>query len=112
MSDYTPGSFMNGVTEDQKELENEIITLKKRLQELENKKRDEIKYNEKRDVNKNLAIINTGIEERKDKVKNNHYSKSCIVAKFIDNDMVPQLEAIYNLLETFDERLEKLECKY
>jgi len=91
------------------DFDTEIETLKQRLEELESNKKAVQEYNEKIDVNKNLEIVRQGIVTREEKVIKNNYSKTCIVAKFIDKDMIPPLQAIYNILHTFNERLDKLE---
>lgn len=91
------------------DLENEIETLKNKLIELENKKQKETEHNKKTNVNLNLDIIQKGIDERTEKVKRDSYSKSCIVAKFQDMKMIPELQAIHNLFTTLNERIDNLE---
>jgi hypothetical protein len=91
------------------ELDNEIGTLKQRLQELESMKKSIQEYNDRTDINKNLGIIKQGIVSREDKINRNEYAKIGTAAKFIDRDMIPQLQAIYNILQTFNERIEKLD---
>jgi hypothetical protein len=41
----------------------------------------------------------------------NSYSKSVPLARYFDQQLITRLEAIYNILQTFDERLKKLEEK-
>jgi polyhydroxyalkanoate synthesis regulator phasin len=91
------------------ELENEIETLKTKLLELENKKQKEKEYNERSNINRNLDVIQKGINERTGKINGNRYSKSCIVTKFVDMEMIPQLQAIHNLFVTLNERIDNLE---
>jgi len=82
--------------------EQELVALKKR------QKTDEEEKN-RNDMQLNLSILKKGIEKRKDQVRRNDYSKNCIVAKFIDTDMIPVLESIYNLLNIMDKRIATLE---
>ena len=87
----------------------EIEALKNKLVQLENAKKD---FNEtKTDINKNFEILNQAIDSRRKKVDGNRYSKSCIVAKFIDRDMIDPLQAIYNILSIMNNRLNELEQK-
>ncbi|AYV82917.1 MAG: hypothetical protein Hyperionvirus3_63 [Hyperionvirus sp.] len=58
---------------------------------------------------RNLEIIKEAYQSRDAKVKGDRYSKSCVVAKFIDQDMIEPLKAIYNLLNNLNDRITKLE---
>ena len=42
-------------------------------------------------------------------VREDRYGKSCIVAKFIDKDMIDPLDAIYNILVIMNNKIDKLE---
>ena len=43
------------------------------------------------------------------KQKRDRYSKSCIAAKFIDREMIPILESIYNLFNIVNNKIDVLE---
>ena len=49
------------------------------------------------------------VKEKKTNITNNRYSKSVPLARYYDQQLVTQLEAIYNILQIIDERLTKLE---
>jgi hypothetical protein len=86
-----------------------IVELRTRLGQLQLQKIELEANNKKNDCDKNLQIIKNAYEKRTQKVKENHYSKNCIVAKFIDKDMVEPLEAIYDILININDRLTELE---
>lgn len=89
----------------------EIECLTKRLAELESQKQIKEEDNKRVDVNGNLKTLKKAIDMRSEQVHKNNYSKSCIVAKFIDRDMIEPLQSIYNLLQTLNERIYKLETQ-
>ena len=85
-------------------IEQQMHNLQIELDKKKNEMLEISKYNETRNVSKNLDILEDAIETRKTHVQaRSYYSKSCIVAKFIDKDMIDPLQAIYNLLFTFNE---------
>lgn len=90
-------------------LENEIESLRNKLIELENKKQKEHEYNEKNNIEMNLNIIQKGIDEKTYKVNANRYSKSCVVSKFHDQELIPQLQAIHNILTVLNKKVNDLE---
>jgi hypothetical protein len=49
--------------------------------------------------------------KKKTAIKNNRYSKSVPLARYYDQELVTHLEAIYNILQILDNRLNKLEDK-
>ncbi|ARF12586.1 hypothetical protein Klosneuvirus_8_10 [Klosneuvirus KNV1] len=91
------------------EIVNEIEILKKKLADLESQKKSNDEYNNRTDVNLNLQILQNAVNTRTEQVKRNDYSKACIVAKFIDRDMIEPLQSIHNILQTLNDRIEKLE---
>lgn len=93
------------------DLDSEIDVLKNKIIELENRKQKEKEHNEKNNIYFNLDIIQSGIDHRTNKVNTDNYSKSCISNKFIDQIMIPQLQAIHNILVVLNERIDKLEAK-
>ena len=90
-------------------IDDEIEALKNKLNELEKAKEAKEIYNNKNDINKNFDILNNSINNRIKSVKEDSYSKSCIVAKFIDKDMIDPLQAIFNILSILNDKLNKLE---
>ncbi len=91
-------------------LQEEIDFLRIKLAELESKKQELIEKDRmNKEISNNLAILNQAIKTREEQVKKNDYSKSCIVAKFIDRDMIPPLQAIYDILKALNERIGMLE---
>lgn len=61
--------------------------------------------------NDNLNILLHSVNTRKAQVATNDYSKSCIVAKFIDKDMIPPLQSIFDMLKDLNNRVQALENK-
>ena len=107
-------------------INNEMNILKNKLTELENKKRQEKEYNEKNDIDINLDIIQSGINRKFDGfhvtsttiviphhgtygINSIRYDKSLI--KFYHQEIIPQLQAIHNVLFTLSERINSLEGK-
>ena len=100
---------LNTVNSSITELQSRLDQMELQRKQLEQQKKDLEENQRKNDCDKNLQIVKNAYENRNQKVKDNRYSKSCIVAKFIDQDMVEPLEAIYNLLSNMNNRLIKLE---
>ncbi len=92
-------------------LTEEIQQLHLKILELEKKKEKEEDTYKKQSIDHNLNVINDILTEKKNKIKMNTYSKSVPLARYFDQQLVTRLEAIYNILQTFDERLKKLEEK-
>jgi hypothetical protein len=95
---------MNSYTE-------EIDQLKLRILELEKQEKEKYEIYIKTSINHNLNIINNLLDEKKTAINNNKYSKSVPLAKYYDQELVTHLEAIYNILQILDNRLNKLEDK-
>jgi hypothetical protein len=89
------------------EISEEIQRLQLKLLELEKKKESEEKN--KTLMNPNFKVIEEILIEKKNNIKKNNYSKSAILARYYDQQMVMRLEPIYNILKIMDERLTKLE---
>ncbi len=87
-------------------LDNEIHALKVRLATLEIKKQEE--EHAKMSSN-NFNTLGQFIDETKDRIQRNRYSKSVPLARFYDEQKVTYLEAIFNILNDIDSRLRKLE---
>lgn len=91
------------------DINQEITSLKQKLEALEYNKKLIEEHNKKTNVDLNLNILDQSIKKREDKIRGNNYSKSYVVAKFVDRDMIPPLQSIYNLLHNLNERVENLE---
>ena len=91
------------------DIDKTIEELQSKLNELQRIKMEQKEHEKKNDVEKNLDAVKDAYEHRKEKVSRDRYSKSCIVAKFIDRDMIGPLEAIYNVLNNLNDRIAKLE---
>ena len=66
---------------------------------------------QKTSIDYNFNVINDVLAEKKTAINNNRYCKSVPLARYYDQELVTQLEAIYNILQIVDERLKKLEEK-
>lgn len=92
---------MHSVTDEIDQLQLKILELEK-LKILELEKRKKL-------IDYNFNVINDILTEKKTSINNNRYSKSIPLARYYDEQLVIQLEAIYNILQNVDERLKKLE---
>jgi len=93
---------MNSITE-------EIQQLHLKLNELEKQKKEKEENDKKTSIDYNFGVINNLLNEKKTAITNNRYSKSIPLARYYDQELVTHLEAIYNILQVFNERLDKLE---
>ena len=87
----------------------EIQQLQIKLNELEKQKKENEENNKKTSISYNFEVINNLLIEKKTAITNNRYSKSVPLARYYDQELVTHLEAIYNILQVFNERLDKLE---
>ena len=86
---------MSSVTEEIQQLQLRILELEK----------------QKTSIDYNFNVINDVLAEKKTAINNNRYCKSVPFARYYDQELVTQLEAIYNILQIVDKRLKKLEEK-
>jgi hypothetical protein len=56
-----------------------------------------------------LATLGQIIEEKKQKINRNSYSKSVPLARFYDEEKVAMMEPIFNMLKDIQQRLTVLE---
>jgi hypothetical protein len=70
---------------------------------------ESVKKIDEKNVYINLDIIRHSIDDRKTRVKQDRQCCSSTDATIIDRDMIPPLQAIYDLLHIMNERLNKLE---
>ena len=92
------------------QLDSEINLLKQQINKLEEQK----KIQEETELKKKENPLNTLkdiIDEKKDKVERNSYSKSVPLARYYDIEKLGYLEAIFNMLKDLKERVENLEKK-
>jgi len=87
----------------------EIQQLQLKLNELEKQKKEKEENDKKTSIDYNFGVINNLLNEKKTAITNNRYSKSVPLARYYDQELVTHLEAIYNILQVFNERLDKLE---
>lgn len=89
----------------------EIQQLQLRILELEKQKKEKDESDKKTSIDHNFKVINDLLTEKKTAINNNRYSKSVPLARYYDQELVTHLEAIYNILQIVDKRLQKLEDK-
>jgi hypothetical protein len=89
----------------------EIQQLQLRILELEKQQKEKDETDKKTSLDHNFKVINDVVNEKKTAIKNNRYSKSVPLARYYDQELVTHLEAIYNILQILDNRLNKLEDK-
>jgi hypothetical protein len=89
----------------------EIQQLQKKILELEKQQKEKDETDKKTSTHHNFKVINDVLNEKKTAIKNNRYSKSAPLARYYDQELVTNLEAIYNILQILDNRLNKLEDK-
>jgi hypothetical protein len=85
-----------------------------KLKQAINKLDDETEIQEENELKKKENPLNTLkdiIDEKKDKVERNSYSKSVPLARYNDIEKLGYLESIYNMLRDLNERVENLEKK-
>jgi hypothetical protein len=67
--------------------------------------------NEIKKIENPLNTLKDIIDEKKDKIERNSYSKSVPLARYDDIEKLGYLESIYNMLKDLKERVENLEKK-
>lgn len=90
-------------------IESEISRLRSKVIELERIKNIQEATYKKESIEHNLNIINNVLKDRKQAVSTNNYSKVCRNFLFIDRRLVTYLDAIFNVLQVLNKRLDKLE---
>jgi len=91
-------------------LDTELIALRYRLAELE-KEKEKQALEEK--VKKAFPLKTLGdiIDEKKQRIVRNCYSKSIPLARYYDQEKVDFLEPIFNMLKNIQDRLDIIEQK-
>jgi hypothetical protein len=95
---------MNSISEEMQQLQLRILELEKQKIEKNNvEKQTSIDYN--------FNVIHDVLIEKKTSILNNRYSKSVPLARYHDQQLILHLNAIYNILQIIDKRLQTLEEK-
>jgi len=90
-------------------ISDEIQQLQLRISQLEKQQKEMDENNKTISIEHNFNVINNLLSEKKTAIINNRYSKSVPLARYYDKQLVTHLEAIYNILQIIDKRLQKLE---
>ena len=89
----------------------EIQQLQLRILELEKQQKEKDESDKNTSIEHNFKVINDVLTEKKTQINTNNYSKSVPLARYYDQQLVTRLDAVYNILQIIDERLNKLEEK-
>ena len=92
-------------------LNDEIQQLQLKILELEKQKNKEEENLKKESLEHNFKIISDELNNKKNYIKNNKYSKSVPLARYYDEELVRHLEATYNILQILNKRISDLENK-
>jgi hypothetical protein len=90
------------------QIDSELRLLRQRLAHLEEQQLAEIKKELQKKAHA-LQFLENFIEEKKDRIRQNRYSRSVPLAAYYDGEKVAFLEPILNVLKDFQTRLEALE---
>jgi hypothetical protein len=89
-------------------IDSELTLLRQKIEMLEKQKRAEEELKAMKEAN-SLATLGQIIEEKKQQISRNSYSKSIPLARFYDEEKVAMMEPIFNMLKDIQQRLEVLE---
>jgi hypothetical protein len=89
--------------------DDEIQKMQTRIFELEKHKKDKEEYDKKHSLDHNFKVINDVLTKKKTMINTGIYSKSAPLARYYDQELVTRLDAIYNILQILNNRLDKLE---
>jgi hypothetical protein len=90
------------------QIDAELRLLRQRLAHLEEQQIVEIKRELQKKAHA-LQFLENFIEEKKDRIRQNRYSRSVPLAAYYDSEKIAFLEPILNVLKDFQTRLEALE---
>jgi hypothetical protein len=90
------------------QIDSELRLLRQRLAHLEEQQIAEIKKELQKKAHA-LQFLENFIEEKKDRIRQNRYSRSVPLAAYYDGEKIAFLEPILNILKDFQTRLEALE---
>jgi hypothetical protein len=91
------------------QIDSELRLLRQRLAHLEEQQLAEIKKELQKKAHA-LQFLENFIEEKKDRIRQNRYSRSVPLAAYYDGEKIAFLEPILNVLKDFQTRLEALEA--
>jgi hypothetical protein len=91
------------------QIDSELRLLRQRLAHLEEQQIAEIKKELQKKAHA-LQFLENFIEEKKDRIRQNRYSRSIPLAAYYDGEKIAFLEPILNILKDFQTRLEALEA--
>jgi hypothetical protein len=91
------------------QVDSELRLLRQRMLYLEQQKIAELERELQKKAHA-LQILENFIEEKKDRIRQNRYSRSVPLAAYYDGEKVAFLEPILNVLKDFQTRLEALEA--
>jgi hypothetical protein len=91
------------------QIDSELRLLRQRLAHLEEQQIAEIKKELQKKAHA-LQFLENFIEEKKDRIRQNRYSRSVPLAAYYDGEKIAFLEPILNVLKDFQTRLEALEA--
>ena len=89
-------------------IDSELTLLRQKIEMLEKQKKAEDELKAMKEANP-LATLGKIIEEKKQQICINSYSKSKPLARFYDEEKVAMMEPIFNMLKDIQQRLEVLE---
>jgi hypothetical protein len=89
-------------------IDSELTLLRQKIEMLEKQKKAEEEIKAAKEANP-LATLGQIIEEKKQKINKNSYSKSIPLARFYDEEKVTMMEPIFNMLKDIQQRLTVLE---
>jgi hypothetical protein len=90
------------------QIDSEINILRDKLIGLEEKKRIEMEKEEEKKKNP-LGTLKNIIDEKREQIKRNSYSKSIPLARFYDEEKLAMIKPIFAMLKNIQDRLEILE---
>ena len=89
-------------------IDSELTLLRQKIEMLEKQKKAEDEIKAAKEANP-LATLGQIIEEKKQQINRNSYSKSIPLARFYDEEKVAMMEPIFNMLKDIQQRLTVLE---
>jgi hypothetical protein len=89
-------------------IDSELTLLRQKIEMFEKQKKVEDEMKAAKEANP-LATLGQIIEEKKQKINRNSYSKSVPLARFYDEEKVAMMEPIFNMLKDIQQRLTVLE---
>jgi hypothetical protein len=92
------------------QIDNELNLLREKLALLEKQKKNEVQKQIEK-INNPLKTFEMIIDQKRNQIDQNSYSKSIPLARFYDQEKLAMMEPIYHMLKNIQERLTVLENK-